>query len=96
MPHPHGLTPPLEEQEPNEVISMGNKRESWSSFGKNRPNDQESFGVKVNHHAEPNLNGNSNGRKIGNETPLKNNDIARTSFVGNYEFDRIGLGGGRR
>lgn len=96
MPNPHGLTPPLEEQEPNEVVSTGNRRESWSSFGKNRPNDQESFGIKVNHHPEHILNGNRDGGKIGDQTRLKSNDIAKTSLVGNYENERIGLGGGKR
>lgn len=96
MPHPHGLTPPLEEQEPNEVVSTGNRRESWSSFGKNRPNDQESFGVKVNHHPEHTLNGNRDGGKIGDQTRLKSNDIAKKSLMGNYENEQIGLGGGRR
>lgn len=96
MPHSHGLTPPLEEHELSETTSMGNKRESWTSFGKNRSNDQENFGVKLDHRSEHMLNGNRDGGKIDDKARLKNNDIARTSFVGNYENERIGLGGGRR
>lgn len=95
MPNSDGLTPPLEEQEQSEALPTGDKRESWSSFGKNRPNDQGNFGIKVNHHPEHILNGNGDGGKIGDQTRLKNQDIVRTGFVGSYDHERIGLGGGR-
>lgn len=72
MPHSHGLTPPLEEQEHSETVSTVNKRGSWGSFGKNRPNNQEDIGIKCNRHPEHTLNGNRDGGKIDDQTQLKN------------------------